>query len=461
MPHNKFPDWHRVFFSRVDAEAVCGGSDRMALSRVTFAFRDREDKFSGVRMGRSSLPSIVVGMGALRSNPLRAVLSTLGVIIGVASLVAILSIGDSLEQFSRDQIVQTTDLQSIVLSSVTTEVVDGIRIELDDPIRFSGEDFLELVTLLRADAVVVPMVSSSARAHMDGDTITSVVLVTETIPEALPRFADGVIRYGSFIHDAGTSGGSDREAVLSMSIAKRMANGRADSLLLGKTLVAQNAQYNIVGILNGDGTGTPRIVVPIDVAGDFGQPETYPTFTIRAVEIEGVQSIVGRIEGWLVERFGDADKHFSLSSSQARVDQVAKGMLVFKLALGAIAAISLIVGGIGIMNVLLASVAERTREIGVRKAMGARKSDILLQFLAESVSITGFGAVVGTLLGLVASASIMIGIKSFTGAPVGVAYTWMSILLAAVAAVVIGIVFGMFPAVRASRLSPVDAIRHE
>jgi putative ABC transport system permease protein len=106
-------------------------------------------------------------------------------------------------------------------------------------------------------------------------------------------------------------------------------------------------------------------------------------------------------------------------------------------------------------------VAERTREIGVRKAAGARKSDILIQFLAEAVSITGFGALIGTLLGLAASAAIIVGIKSFTGAPVGVAYTGLSIALAAVAAIVIGIAFGMFPALRASRLSPVDAIRHE
>jgi putative ABC transport system permease protein len=296
---------------------------------------------------------------------------------------------------------------------------------------------------------------------MDGDTITSVVLVTETIPEALPTFNDGVMRYGSFIRDARKSDGPAREAVISMSLAKRMANAEADSLLLGKTLVAQDRPYTIVGILNGDGTGTPRIVVPIDMAGDFGSPEAYPTFTIRAKEIEGVQPIVEQIKGWLDGRFGDSDRHFSIATSRQRVEQIAQGMLVFKLALGAIAAISLIVGGIGIMNVLLASVAERTREIGVRKAAGARKSDILIQFLAEAVSITGFGALIGTLLGLAASAAIIVGIKSFTGAPVGVAYTGLSVALAAVAAIVIGIVFGMFPALRASRLSPVDAIRHE
>lgn len=423
-------------------------------------------------MANSTALSILVGMGALRSNPLRSILSTLGVIIGVASLVAILSIGDSLERFSRDQIVQTTDLQSMWVASRTSEVVDGIRIDLEDPVRFTGQDFVDLSLKLGDDAVVVPIASSSARAKLPVDTTTVVVLVTETIAEALPRFNDGLIAYGRFIGATNALGspvlenrGADkigtREAVLSKSLAGRLANGKPDSLLIGEVVLVGEIAYNVVGILGGDEADSPRLIADINAGSSFGSTEAFPRFSIRAEKIELVEPLMVKIQSWLNTRFEDSERRFTVSASQERVEQVAQGMLVFKLGLGAIAAISLIVGGIGIMNVLLASVAERTREIGVRKATGAKKSDILIQFLAESVSITGFGALLGTLLGLVASAGIMIGIKAFTGAPVGVTYTWLSIVLAAVAAIVIGLLFGMFPAVRASRLSPVDAIRHE
>jgi putative ABC transport system permease protein len=136
-------------------------------------------------------------------------------------------------------------------------------------------------------------------------------------------------------------------------------------------------------------------------------------------------------------------------------------MLVFKLALGAITGISLLVGGIGIMNVLLASVSERTREIGVRKAAGARYSDVLVQFLAESVSITGAGALAGVVVGVVGSFGVTAIIRMVTEAPMKTTFTWWSILLAAAAALLVGLVFGTYPARKAARLSASDAMRYE
>ena len=136
-------------------------------------------------------------------------------------------------------------------------------------------------------------------------------------------------------------------------------------------------------------------------------------------------------------------------------------MLVFKLVMGAIAGISLLVGGIGIMNILLASVAERTREIGIRKAAGARQRHVLLQFLAESVAITGIGSVLGVILGLAGAFGITAGIRHLTDAPLYAAFTWQSVAVAAAAALLVGLVFGTYPARRAARLSPIEASRHE
>ena len=136
-------------------------------------------------------------------------------------------------------------------------------------------------------------------------------------------------------------------------------------------------------------------------------------------------------------------------------------MLLFRLLMAAITGISLVVGGIGIMNVLLASVAERTREIGIRKAVGARRRDILLQFLAESVTITGVGSAFGTALGLGAAYAITAVMRAQTQAIIYAATTAQTLAISALMAVLVGVAFGCYPALRAARLAPIDAIHME
>jgi putative ABC transport system permease protein len=140
---------------------------------------------------------------------------------------------------------------------------------------------------------------------------------------------------------------------------------------------------------------------------------------------------------------------------------VQQAIMVFKLLMGAITGISLLVGGIGIMNVLLASVVERTREIGVRRAAGARRRDILAQVLVESMTIAGFGCILGVVVGLAGAYASAALIRSRSQAEVYAAFTLESFLVAAGTAMFIGLAFGCYPAFRAARLSPIDAIRHE
>ena len=144
------------------------------------------------------------------------------------------------------------------------------------------------------------------------------------------------------------------------------------------------------------------------------------------------------------------------------LDQATQGLAIMKVFLGALAGISLLVGGIGIMNIMLASVTERTREIGIRKAIGARSRDIQWQFLTEAVAVSCFGSTAGVLLGAVISAGTLVGIRRWLGAEhMTFMLTPGTVLVAAAAAVTIGVVFGTYPARRAGRLSPIDAIRHE
>ncbi|MGH7670552.1 MAG: ABC transporter permease, partial [Gemmatimonadaceae bacterium] len=147
--------------------------------------------------------------------------------------------------------------------------------------------------------------------------------------------------------------------------------------------------------------------------------------------------------------------------NQYRIGQVQQGMLLFKLLMGALTGISLLVGGIGIMNVLLASVAERTREIGIRRATGARRREIMMQFLAESVAISGAGAVLGAGLGVAAAYTVTAIMRMRTRATVYAGLSWSTLIVAALAALAVGIGFGLYPAIKAARLSPIDAIRHE
>ena len=209
--------------------------------------------------------------------------------------------------------------------------------------------------------------------------------------------------------------------------------------------------------------GSPRLLIPFSTAATRLAPLSgkTPTAVIRANRIEDVPRIRDSVEAWLSERYGSGERYFAVVTSQARVEQTRRAMLVFKLALGAIAGISLLVGGIGIMNILLASVSERTREIGVRKAAGARHRDVLFQFLAESVLITGVGAVIGVMFGMVGSFGVNAVIRAITEAPIRTTFTGWSIVLAAAAALAIGLVFGTYPARKAARLSASDAMRYE
>jgi putative ABC transport system permease protein len=180
----------------------------------------------------------------------------------------------------------------------------------------------------------------------------------------------------------------------------------------------------------------------------------------KFARVEEADSVRARLMRWADARFGAGTTQFR--SNEGRLEQAAQAVLLFKLFMGAITGISLLVGGIGIMNVLLASVTERTREIGIRKAMGARKRDVLWQFLAESVAVASLGSGLGVVLGLTGAYGITWLMRSqLTGMLIYASVSWSTVLVAVCSAVFVGLVFGTYPARRAARLDPIDAIRHE
>jgi putative ABC transport system permease protein len=406
---------------------------------------------------RLALVSLRIGLDSLRAYPMRTALSTLGVLIGVASLVAILALGDGLESYSREQLAGTTDVQAIVVEPRTVALVDGVAVERPDAVALTPARADSLAAAIGERAHVALALTGSAWGRVRGDTAMLGIVVTATTP-GFSVAGDVTVLSGRFLA-AGDGAATPPAVVVNQSLAERLARG-GDAV--GRTLALDGVQRAVVGVVRNPGRAL-RAYVPLDSAAQArlgGARRQLPAALVRVARVEDVEAVEATVRRWL-SRYGDVDREFAVQSSLARARQARLGILVFKLVMGSIAGIALLVGGIGIMNILLAAVAERTREIGIRKAVGARRGDVMSQFLFESVLIAGVGALLGVVLGLSAAFGITAVIRHTTDAPIRAGFSWGSVVVAAVMALVVGIGFGTYPALRAARLSPVDAIRHE
>jgi len=401
--------------------------------------------------------SLGVGVAALRTNPLRTALSTLGIVVGTAALVAVLALGDGVERYVREQIERTTDLQAIVLTPRTVRTLDAQQIPRTDYPQFTPADADSVRALAGPGALATLMLSGPVLLTGGGGALRA-ALVTATEPDVV-AFQQITVAEGRFF----TAAEAAAPAPVTV-VSHRLA--AEQSLTPGDTVRFGNRAWTVVGVLAP--AGPERVLhafVPLALAADAGMAGVDPPAPVLLVKVERVEAVGAmrqQVETWLARRVGaDWRDKVRVGTRADRVAQVQQGMLIFKILMGAITGISLLVGGIGIMNVLLAAVAERTREIGVRKAAGARRRDILWQFLAESVAITGAGSVVGVVVGLAGAYGVTAVMRARTEAIVYAAFTWGTVVVAAGAAITVGVAFGMYPALRAARLSPIDAIRHE
>lgn len=400
------------------------------------------------------LKSISIALDNIRANPLHTFLSTLGIIIGVAAMVGILALGDGLEQTGREQIANTTSLNMITVNSLRTKTVDEVRVQIKDRPKFDLQNVRELKGLVKERAMLE--FTDTRTGEIVFEDSTSGIYVQGTMESGLDFSLDSVA-FGRYISKEDLLN-SKSVVVLSSSVAERLTND--PKYLLNKEVQIQGEYFTVAGILSDSLSNAQRVFIPISVYDKEG--DQYPQIVLKAKKAEEIPDIEKELKQWLDNTFDEGSEAFFVSTNRARVEQFSQGILLFKLIMGAITGISVLVGGIGVMNVLLISVTERTKEIGIRKAAGAKKKDIVLQFMAESVTISFVGCVVGWIIGIIGIFIFVPIVNSFLDigefrAAIGTG----TVLVILVTALIVGLVFGTYPAWRAAQLTPVDAIRHE
>lgn len=381
----------------------------------------------------------------LLQHPLQTFLSTLGLVIGVASLVAILSLADGLESYARDQISSTTDLQSITVDVREFEQVDGVAVRRDSAIVFGESEVNALVTHLGPG--VEGAMTQMRSVVIERDTLRTAARLT-VAEHALWRTQAPEMAAGRAIAESDTAA-----VVVNAPLAERLG-GMQEAI--GQEIVVDGTEVEVVGAV--EIADTPLAFGPWALASPEAGP---PSLVLHVEQAEAVASTADRVRAWLDRETASGADGFSIATDQMRAEQLAQGMLIFKLVMGLITGISVVVGGVGVMNVLLMTVTERTQEIGIRKATGARRRDIVAQFLAEAVMVSSAGSAVGLLAGLAVVFTAVPILRSVADVPFHAGFSLGSLLVVSLVAIAVGLVFGTYPAWRAARLSPVDAIRRE
>jgi putative ABC transport system permease protein len=391
----------------------------------------------------SAIELLRLALSRLRTSRVRAALTMLGVIIGVASVVALVGVGQGTTTNITDRLAGLgTNLLTISPTGGDTTLT------LDDAAAIA-----ELDTI----GGVAPEVSTSLTV-VSGSESTDTTIIGTTSAYATVRAYD--VWQGTFLTDTVVDHDL-RVAVLGATTATDLGLGAAD---IGTTISIGGLPFQVIGILQakgGSGFQDPddQVMVPVGVVQKyFVGGDSVRTIGASVTDPSQMDAASSQITALLTERHGltaTESADFQVFNQTQLLEAASSISDTLTLLLGGIASISLIVGGIGIMNIMLVSVRERTREIGIRKAIGARGRDILAQFLVEALTLSLLGGLIGIAVGLAASALI----GQLAGW--GFAFNPGTIAIALVFSLIVGVVFGVWPARQAARLDPITALRYE
>lgn len=389
-----------------------------------------------------------LSLRALRANKMRSILTMLGVIIGVFAVIMLVSIGTGLQNYITNQI---SGLGSN-LTFVIPGRVGGARTPGGQQTnKLTINDAQKLDAKLKSIADVGPVVQKTVTLKYKNKTNkgSSVLGSTANYPDIITSTA---LENGRFFTTAQDKSGA-RVVIIGQTIKTNLFNGHNP---IGEKITIDKAKYTVIGVAKARGSvfGIDQdntVLVPITAAQRQFNVTSVNTIYLSAKKPELVPLVKKQANEVLLKHLTEDD--FTLQTQEQTLSTIGNVIGALTVGLGGIAAISLIVGGIGVMNIMLVSVTERTKEIGLRKALGAKRKDILSQFLFEAVILCVAGGIIGITLGLGASFILaQFFISSVT--------PW-SVILAFSFSVAVGVIFGMMPAVRASKLSAIEALRYE
>ena len=399
-------------------------------------------------------------ISSLWANKTRSILTMLGVVIGVAAVIAMIAVGNGASGQMRD-VISSMGVNLIMVRSGAPNAGGAVRIGPGTGGRLTLSDIRAIEEECWTIAAVAPMSNTGAQVIFENRNWPTQINGTT---EGFFTIRDLRLDRGRLL-DAEDERTAAKVAVLGTTVARELF-GDADPI--GRIIRVRNIPFEVVGVLmpkGQSGMGQDQddiVVVPITTSmrslSRSGLSDAIPMAYVQARDSSMIQSAMDEIAGLLRQRhripIGGEDD-FNLGNMTEMMDSLAQTTRVMTLLLGSVASISLIVGGIGIMNIMLVSVTERTREIGIRMAVGARAFDIRIQFLLEAMLLSLLGGIVGILLGWGAS----YGVSEILRWPTEV--SGGAVALAAGFSCFIGVFFGFWPAWKASMLRPIDALRFE
>lgn len=384
-----------------------------------------------------------MALATVRSNPLRTVLTMLGVIIGVSSVITLVSIGQGTSKAIEKQ------YEGLGTNLLTVNLMGNGRAT-----QLNYDEVMQLENTSGISAIAPTMTRNSTSIKYDRTTETYNVIGTNDRYLSLQK---GTVATGRFLAQADLDF-RNHVAVIGSDVAKQFF-GTADPI--DEEINVNGYMYTIIGVLKTKGSNTSgtsldsSVYVPLPTMSRDFKLGNIRTAYVEAASGDEVTRVQRTLETYLFNKFKSTTGYNILNSSELiSARQTASSTLTNQLV--AVAAISLLVGGIGIMNIMLVTVSERTREIGIRKSIGAKRRNILLQFLVEATLISGMGGLIGLILGIGLSlAWPYINPSQQTSLSINVG------LYAFLFSALVGVIFGLYPANKASKLKPIDALRFD
>lgn len=382
-----------------------------------------------------------MAISSVWSNKMRSFLTMLGIIIGISSVIVLVGMGEGTKKQVTDQIEQLG-------TNLITVNITGNRVA---PV--SDQEIAELKTKPGIKEIAPTLSQGNVNVKAGDNTATT------TMEASTPNYLEIrklEISSGRFIQERDIE---NRYKVLVIGV-DTAENIFKSTNVVGQTMQVNGVDFTIVGVLksqgsSSDGSSDDRIILPLSTAQRLVKSTSIKSFYVEATSKDKVDTAMSYLQLFLNKKYNNDTKSYRVFNQTSLLDTANSTNQSMTTMLGGIAAISLVVGGIGIMNIMLVSVIERTREIGIRKAIGAKRSTILIQFLIESATISGIGGILGVLMG-------------FVGAYIATTFMKMTIVVSNnmvissfLFSVAVGIIFGMYPANKASKLNPIDALRFE